>query len=77
MLGVTHCYLYKKVTRQQIYGMPTGSVIAWFGLSYPRIFLFSAANIMLFGRICNFFSKFLSKSSNFVDLLLRNKGGTV
>jgi len=34
------------VTRQLIYGMPTGSVIVRFGLSYPRIFIISGANFM-------------------------------
>ena len=48
LLIVAHSCLYKKVTRQQIYEMPTGSIIVRFGLSYPRIFIFSAVNIMLF-----------------------------
>ena len=30
-LLIVHTIYIKKVTRQQIYGMPTGSVIVWFG----------------------------------------------
>ena len=53
--------VFKKVTRQQIYGMPTGSVIVWFGLSYPRIFFISGANIMLFLELCKISISFLKK----------------
>ena len=82
-LLIAHCCLYKKVTRQQIYGMPTGSVIVWldnllslghlkarfhdtrlladFGLSYPRIFFISGANIMLFLELCKILIGFLKK----------------
>ena len=51
----------KKVTRQQIYGMLTGSVIANFGLSYPRIFLISGANIILFLELNKILNIFFAK----------------
>jgi len=55
----------KKVTRQHIYGMPTGSVIVRFGLSYPRIFILSAAKIMHFPELCKNSIIFLQKAIDF------------
>jgi len=51
----------KKVTRQQIYGMPTGSVIVRFGLSYPRIFILSWSKIVYFLELRKIFISFLKK----------------
>ena len=55
-LLITHCCLYKKVTRQQFYGMPTGSVIVWF--SHLKVWVWRCNRTVLSENLHTFVGKY-------------------